>query len=341
MVLGSFGRDVIDHVIRLQFNDVQRYDFSLGLFEPASSAMLPAIGRLPGVMRVEAFRSVPVRLVNGRRARRTALLGLAEDRELLRLLDLDSRPVALPGAGVLLSEKLANVLGVHPGEWVTAEVMEGDRPARPLLVTGTVSDFSGLSAWMNLSALNRFMREGRVVSGAFLHVDSAAEPRLYAAVKESPRIASLISQKASLRSFQETLSETLLTMRTFNLLFASIIAFGVVYNAARISLAERSRDLATLRVIGLTRGEVSSMLIGEVLTLTLGALPAGMLIGRALAGLASWALETETLRLPVSITPATYAMAGVTILLAALVSCLVVRRRIDQLDLVAVLKSRD
>lgn len=341
MVLGSFSKDVVDYIVDFQFGAVQHFDFSVGLFEPGPPEALHALGALPGVLRAEPFRSVPVRLVHGRRARHTGVLGLPADRELLRLRDAAERIVTVPPGGLLLSEKLAGLLGVAPGDSVTVEVLEGARPVRTLTVTATLRDFSGLSAYMDLAALNRFMREGRVISGAFLRTDAAEGPGLYARLKRTPRVASVSSQSASLRSFQETLSENILRMRLFNVAFAAIIAFGVVYNAARITLSERARELATLRVIGLTRGEVSATLVGEIGLLTLAAVPAGFVLGRGLAELAARALETETQRFPVVISPATYAAAAITILVSAVLSCLVVRRRIDRLDLVAVLKSRD
>jgi putative ABC transport system permease protein len=341
MVLGSFSRDLVDYIVDFQFGAVQHHDFSVGLFEPGPPEALHAAAQLPGVLRAEPFRAVPVRLSHGRRSRRTAVLGLAEDRELLQLRDAAARPVSVPADGLLLSEKLAGLLGVRPGDRLTVEVLEGLRPVRTLAVAGTLRDFSGLAVYMNLAALNRFMREGRMISGAFLRTDRAAEGALYARIKATPGVASLTSQRAALRSFQETLSENLLRMRLFNVAFAGIIAFGVVYNAARITVSERARELATLRVIGLTRSEVSGTLLGEVAVLTLAALPVGLGLGRLLAGVAVWALETETQRFPVVVSTATYAEAAVTVLAAAIISGAIVRRHIDRFDLVAVLKSRD
>lgn len=341
MVLGSFSRDLVDYIIEFQFGAVQHHDFSVSLFEPGPPEALHTAARLPGVLRAEPFRAVPVRLSHGRRSRRTAVLGLAEDRELLQLRDAEARPVAVPEDGLLLSEKLAGLLGVRPGDRLTVEVLEGLRPVRTLVVAGTLRDFSGLSVYMNLAALNRFMREGRMISGAFLRTDRAAEGALYARIKATPGVASLTSQRAALQSFRETLSENLLRMRLFNVAFAGIIAFGVVYNAARITVSERARELATLRVIGLTRGEVSGTLLGEVAVLTLAALPVGLGLGRLLAELAVRALETETQRFPVVVSTATYAEAAATVLVAAIISGAIVRRHIDRFDLVAVLKSRD
>lgn len=341
MILGSFGKDMVDYIVDFQFGAIQHHDYTVALVEPASAAVVQAAAHLPGVLQVEAFRAVPVRLTQGRHSRRVAITGLPAERELLRLRDAAGARVALPESGLLLSEKLAELLGVRSGDTVLAEVLEGARPTRSLIVAATLRDFSGLAAYMELGALNRFLREGAVVSGLFLSADSSAEAAMLASLKRTPRVASVGSQAASLRSFQRMMSENMLRMRLFNVVFAGIIAFGVVYNTARITLSERARELATLRVLGLGRGEVSAILVGEVSLLALAAAPLGVVLGHGLGRLALAAMETETQRFPFVITTATAATAVLTVFAATAISCLVVRRRIDRLDLIAVLKSQD
>jgi putative ABC transport system permease protein len=268
-------------------------------------------------------------------------MGLTTDARLYRLLDADWRPVALPPDGLVISEKLAQILRVRPGDLLTVEVLEGERPVRQVPVTGLMTDFTGVACHMKLEALNRLMREGSAYSGAFLTYDSDQERDLYYRLKNTPRIASVTMKKAAIRSFQETIAENLLTFRMFNMLFASVIAFGVVYNCARIALSERSRELATLRVIGFTRAEISFILLGELGVLTLAAIPVGILIGYSLAALVSWLLDTDLYRIPLIIADSTYAFAVLVVLIAALASGLVVRRKLDHLDLVAVLKTKE
>jgi putative ABC transport system permease protein len=204
-----------------------------------------------------------------------------------------------------------------------------------------IHDFTDMAAYMDVRALRRMMREGDTVSGAFLQVDGQEIEKLYRTLKGMPKVASVTVKMAALRSFETTLAENMLRMRTFNIIFACVIAFGVVYNCARISLAERSRDLATLRVLGFTRGEISAILLGELAVLTLAALVPGMLLGRVFAAMLTVALETDTQRFPLAVYPATYAFAVIVVLIAALASGLVVRRRLDRLDLVAVLKAAE
>jgi putative ABC transport system permease protein len=341
VVLGSFSKDLVDYLTEFQFYTSQRQDFTIGLVEPSSRGAEFALRQLPGVTLVEPFRSVPVRLRSSHRSRRAAILGLEPDRQLLQVMDLYERRVPLPEEGLVLSASMARALGVSAGDTVTVEVMEGRRPIREITITALLEDFGGASAYMDIRALNHFMREGRVISGARLKTDAARAEAFYQQVKNTPRIASISSQRAALESFQEIMDENLLRMRLFNMLFGSIIAFGVVYNTARITLAERSRELATMRVIGFTKAEISRILLGEIAVLTLAAMPFGLLAGYGLAALAVQALQTETQQFPLVVRPATFAFAVTVTLAATLISALIVRRRLNQLDLIAVLKSRD
>jgi putative ABC transport system permease protein len=339
VVLGSFSSDIVDFVVDLQFFGVQRYDASLALVEPASSAALHEIRRLPGVIAAEPFRSVPVRVRFGHRERRLALLGLPGDTGLIRLVDTAWRETPLPLTGLVVSQKLAELLQARVGDVVRVEVMEGPRPTFEVPLVRLLDDVTGTSAYLDAGQLHRLMGESAVVSGAFLRVDANAEAALFAALKAAPRVAVVTTRTAVLATFRALMAENILRMRVINVVFAGIIAFGVVYNAARISLAERSRELATLRVIGFGRDEISLIFLGELAVLTVLAIPLGLVLGRAFAALAVVALGTESQRFPLVVNASTYAFAVTTVLAAALVSSLLVRRQLDRLDLLAVLKA--
>jgi putative ABC transport system permease protein len=224
---------------------------------------------------------------------------------------------------------------------VTVEVLEGARPVRRVRVAALVEEYMGTSAYMEAGALHRLLGEGPNLSGATLMVDPAAVDALYRRLKALPAVAAVSIKVAALEGFKKTLAETLYVMIFFNVLFACTIACGVVYNAARISLSERARELASLRVIGFTRAEISSILLGELAALTLAALPVGLALGYAFARALVRAFETELYRFPLIITPRTYAWAVIVVLVAAALSGLIVRRKLDRLDLVAVLKTRE
>jgi putative ABC transport system permease protein len=340
-VVGNFSADAVDYLMDFQFHGVQRQDLSVAFVEPAAARALADLRHLSGVVRCEPFRSVSVRLRSGHRTRRVAILGLEPDGRLYRPLDSSWRAVRPPDHGLMLSSKLAELLDVRRGDVVIVEVLEAGRPVRRVSIASLVSDYEGTSAYMGRRALNRLLREGGTISGDFLSIDAAHADALYRQLKDAPRVASVAMKQAMLESFRKIIAESLQKMQSFVVAFAAIIAFGVVYNGAHIALAEGSRELATLRVIGFTRAEVSRILLGELAILTLVALPVGLAIGTGFAALTTLFYDTELFRIPMVIYPSTFALAALVTVLSAIASGWIVRRQVDDLDLIAVLKTKE
>jgi putative ABC transport system permease protein len=341
LVFGRFFADAIVHIANVQFRLVQREDVTVTALDPLPAAARHALARLPAVMRSEAFRVVPVRMRYGHRYRRTALMGLEPETEMRRLIDRDNRSVSIPPQGVVLTSKLAEVLGVSVGDSVTVEVLEGARPTRMVPVSGLVDELIGLSAYMNVDALNRLMREGATVSGSFLAVDERRRAELYAELKRMPAVGGVAVRTAELESFEKTLGESLGIFTTIMVTFACVIAVAVVYNAARIALSERGRELASLRVLGFTRREVASILLGEQALVTVAAIPLGYGIGYGICAIMARVYQWELFRLPLIVSNDTYVFALAVVAGASLFSALLVARRIRHLDLIEVLKTRE
>ncbi len=341
LMVGFVFNDAMDQLIQTQFWEAERQDVTVSFVEPRGDAARFALARLPGVVAVEPQRMVAVRIRSGHRERYLAITGVPPNPRFKRIVDRDGRPVRLPPSGVVLSSMLAGVLDVVPGDVVTLEVLEGHRPVRRVEVGGLVDDILGLSAYMNISSLHEMMREGEVATGALLLVDSAQEAGLSRALKGIPVIAGAGFKRAVLQSFRDVMAANMNLSIFINLMFAGIIAFGVVYNAARISLSERSRELASLRVLGFTRAEISLILLGELALLTLAALPFGALFGYSLSAVIVSSIDSEVYRFPLYVSRQAVAWSFLGIIAAALVSGLLVRRQLDRLDLVAVLKIRE
>ena len=341
LVLGNFMEDSLDYVMNAQFFQIRRYDMSIVTTEPVADRALYEVASMPGVMLCEPTRSVSTRMRAGPRHRRVGIRGIPTDGQLYGLVNVDGETIALPPDGLLISRKLADILNVHVGDLVRVEVLEDKRPVRQVQVVGTLQDFTGVAAYMNIEALHRMLREGPVLTGVHMLVDPLYQPALYRELKTVPQVAGVTVKQHAIRSFHETVGENMLVMKRINLFFACVIAIGVVYNSARISLSERSRELATLRVIGFTRGEISALLLGELAVITLLAIPLGLWFGYLIADATVRALDLELFRFPLVIQRSTYALAALVVLLASLASGLLVRRQIDRLDLIAVLKSRE
>ena len=341
LIAGTFWGDALEWFVDVQFNQVTRADVNVGFAEPVSRNVRRELERLPGVAQVEVSRAIPVRLRAGYRSYRTGITGVEDEATLSRIMDADLREAKPAPGGVLLTTRLAERLGVRPGDSVSAELLEGKRVRAELRVTGTVREMAGMNAWMRLEDLNRLALEGPVVSSAALTVERAQENALLERLKQVPAAAVVIVNRSLLETFRETTGRNVLFFTTVLSIFAATIAVGVVYNNARIQLAERAWELASLRVLGFTRREVSVLLLGELAVEIAAAIPLGFLAGFWLAALLLVLMRVEMMEFPLVIFPTTYLYAGAVVLAAGVVSALIVRNRIDNLDLVAVLKTRE
>lgn len=341
LVLGTFMGDTIDYVMDVQFQRTQRQDVMVTFNETLSAGAVHDLRHLPGVATAEPFRAVPARLAHGTSSRRMSLMGLDNRPELFRVLDDELDQVSLDRPGLAISRKLAEMLNLNAGDDVVIELLDGSQQFRTARVESVFSDFTDPGAYMNRFDLHRLLDEGERISGAFLSVDSRQIPKLYSCLKETPTLAAVTVKSAAIRNFRDTIGANLLPMRIINGIFAFIIAFGVIYNCALITIAERSRDLATLRIMGFSRAEVSKVLLGELAIITLASIPIGLLTGYGFCYLMTLALDTETHRFPLIVERSTFANAALVILIAATISSLIVRRMLDDLDLIGVLKEQE
>lgn len=341
LVVGRFSFDALDEMVRIQFRGAMREDVMVLLNEAASQRALHDIAGLPGVLRAEPFRAVAARLRFEHRVRRVGINGVEPNAELRRIVDRRLAPIAVPADGLVLSAKLAEVLGVRSGERVTVEVLEGRRPIKQVPVVATVDDLIGIVAYMRRDALARLMDEEPRVSGAYLATDPLALDELYRRLKKMPAVAGVALREASLQSFLDTVAENMRISTMVLVVFACVIAAGMVYNGARIALSEQAIELASLRILGFTQREVGTMLIGEQAITTVAAIPAGCLIGYGICAWLAALLDGEVFRLPLAISTATYAFAGGTILIAGALSAGAVLYKLRTFDLVSVLKTRE
>ncbi len=341
LITGNYVIDAMDYLMDFQFRQVQREDMTIVFNEPRPSRTRYEIANLPGVIDFEPFRLVAARLRFEHRTYRTALTGIEPQGDFRRLMDRNLHSVYLPSDGVVMTTKLAEILNVKPGDIINVEVLEANRPVRQVRVVGLVDELLGVQAYIDIKALNRLMREGATISGAYLSVDSHLANELYTELKQIPAVTGISTREASLNSFQEISAENLKIMTTWLVIFACIITFSVVYNSARIALSERGRELASLRIMGFTKAEVAFILLGEQAILILLAIPVGYAIGYGLAALMSSAYNSELYRLPLIITNSNYAFTFMVVAIASLISGLIIRRQINHLDLIAVLKTRE
>ncbi|MEO8804970.1 MAG: ABC transporter permease [Burkholderiaceae bacterium] len=341
VILGSFFRDAIEVIVDTQFNLSLRGDLTIWTAEATDDAARHELARLPGVTMVESTRFVPVTFISGHRRERSMIRGYAARPELYRVIDVDHRETLLDGHGLVLTDRLADKLGLRPGDTVGIEVLEGRKRTLQMKVAATVREMMGLNAYMDRTELNRVLGDGDVSTGFVMAVDAGAQAQVLDASKALPRAAGAWSKATMLRNMEEISARNVRIMSTILTIFASIIAVGVVYNNARIALAERAWELASLRVLGFTRAEVSALLLGELAIVIAVALPLGVLLGWGLTHLIGDLLKSDQFFFPTVLRARTCAWAAVCVMTAGAASALVVRRRIDRLDMVGALKARD
>ncbi len=341
MVLSLQWLDAIDHIVDVYFLQAQGQDLSVGFAEVRGREAQRNLRSLPGVLATEPARVVSAKLHAGAREQRQSVQGVPAHQELQRVYDAKGRAVDLPPEGLVISTMLARLLEVKQGDRITVEVLEGRRPTFEVPVVGLFETYIGSPAYMEIGALNRLMHEAGSITGAHLRVDPRRRAELLRELKEIPMVSAITLREAAVQSFYDTMARTLLIFVSFFVVFSCTLAFGVTYNGARIALSERGRELATLRVLGFTRAEISYILLGETGLLTLAALPIGCASGYLLASLVVSTFETELFRVPFIIERSTYGWAIVVGVLASIMSALLVRRQLDRLDLIAVLKTRE
>ena len=330
-----------DRVVELNFNVMDRSDVRVSFVEPVADKTVYELGRMEGVLAVEPFRNVSTTLRHGVYSHRIGLSGLLAEPRFNRAVDEQMRSIFIRDDGIILSQTLADILHVVPGQRLVVEVMEGRRPILDVPVVGIAQSLLGAPAYMELSALNRALKEPDRVSGAYLRVDAALSESLYIALKDMPVIAGVSLKHEARAAFQEMVDSGAGSTRYIMAAIAGIITFGIIYNSARIAFAERARDLASLRVIGFTRAEAAFVLLGELAVITLLALPLGCGLGYYLALAIAQGFSTELYQIPATIGPENYGNAIIVVLLASLFSGWLVKRDLDRVDLVSALKTRE
>ncbi len=373
LITALFSTDSIDEMIDTVFFRAERADARLSFARDVEPGVISAVRRLPGILGAETFRSVPVILRHGHLKKRAAIIGRQVEGRLSRVLDKDGNPVAIPEHGLVLADRLAAQLDVRPGDKLEVELIENGNRIVEVTLAGVVKSYIGLGAHMQIDALNRLAGIGPRVNGAWIDVDTARlgafhtamkgsstlsgrwPPTgydlvtvgplgfgfLYPVIKQTPSIGTIALQTVSRQKFRETIEENIVIMTTVYVSIAVIVAFGVVYNSARIQLSERARELASLRVLGFTRAEVSQVLLVELLVISLISQPLGWVIGYGFAFAVVAGFESDLYSIPFVVNPRTFAFASLVVLSAAAASALIVRRRVDRLDLIRVLKTRE
>jgi putative ABC transport system permease protein len=341
LVIGMFMFDSMQLMLDLQFEIAQREDLTVAFNRDLGDEVRYDLARIPGVTRVEPFQMVPVRLHSEHRERELAITGLETDSRLRRIVSENRHIHTIPVEGMILSAVVADRLAVSRGDTLRVEALTGLRRTERIPVADVVHDVMGASAYMNTESLRRLTRQGPRASGAYLLIAGDRLAEANQELKLAPAVASVASPTTMLESFETQLEDSLFIAIFFIVGFASVISVAIIYNGTRIALSERGRELASLRVLGFTRKEVATLLFGEQAVITLVAIPVGWVIGYALASFLVTSLNSDTFRIPLVVSGQTFFWTAAITLVAATTSAMLVRRRLNSMDLIAVLKTRE
>ena len=337
---GHFPYDAFDRLLDVEFRVAQRYDVTVAFTSQRPARAALELAAIPGVLRVEPFRTAAVRAAFGAARRTTAITGLDGDARLMRLADVDGTVHPVPVDGAVVARTLARVLDVHAGDTITVALLERGTVAR-VRVAAVIDQMLGQGIYMERRALARLLREQDAISGAYLEVPAGDEQRVFQALDSLPGVAAAASRRATIDNIEEQISQSMTFVLTLITVSASLIAIGVVYNTARIALSERGRELASLRVLGFTANEVTGMLMGEQAVTMIAALLPGVAFGLGFSLLLARGFESEHYHFPFVFAPLSYARAALIVVAAGAAAGLVVRRRVGRLDLVAALRTRE
>lgn len=341
VISATFVNDALDEIVDLAFYQTNRQDAILLFAQDVPEHALEDARHLPGVLQAEGQQFHPAILHHRHLSKRVTVESRSPGNDLSRVLDTAGNPLDVPPGGIVLSERLASHLDVSRGESIEVEFLSGRRETFHIMVTELVELHFGLGAYMDLAHMNALFRQAPRLSTVNLTLDERQTEALHAAIKNTPRISGIVEMNENRQSFQDTIEQNIVVMNKIYIVVAVLITIGITYNAARIQLSERARELASLRILGFGRGEVSYILVGEIMLIALIAQPLGWLIGAGIAHLTTSSFTSDLYAIPLVLKPATFTLASLVVLSAAWVSVMIVRRRLDRLDLVSVMKTRE
>ncbi|PJI84313.1 putative ABC transport system permease protein [Yoonia maricola] len=341
IVSPSFFQPSLNKIIDSAFYESNRQDAMLVLSHDMTQIVLETAADLPAVLQTEGQQFHAVILRNGNHEKRTQIQASHPATDLSRVMDNDGHQVAVPPGGVVLTDRLAAHLNVGIGDTVDARFLGGRQETHPLIVTNTIAQYFGIGAYMDLDYVNGLLRQSPRISTINVSLDDTQVLDLHDRLKDVPNLAGIVMMSDTRQSFAETIAENIGIINTIYIIIAVLITVGVTYNGARIQLSERSRELASLRILGFTRGEVSYILIGETMLLAVLAQPLGWWIGTLIAAGMFNSFSSDLYNLPLVFEPAVYAKASFVVLLASFASVMIVRRSLDKQNLVSVMKVRE
>jgi len=343
LVCGFMLADASYYLIDYQFKWILRSDVDLSFKDERGEDVLLEAAALPGVDLAEPIFNVACTFSNGPYRRKGAITGIAPDARLTIPRNRDAVPVGVPPGGLVMSRKLAEVLHLRQGDVVTVQPIKGLRRRHRVPVVRLSDSFFGTAVYADIHYLSRLVNEEFALSGVQLAVDRRPEREaaLYRELKRMPALEAVSARRDMVENLDKILVENMGIFISGLVLFAGVVFFGSILNASLISLAERQREVATLRVLGYGPWQIGALLLRESMIVTLAGTLLGMPIGYGLSVLTAVAYNTELFRFPVVATPGTWVWTLLLAILFGLAAHAVVQIVVHRMDWLEALQAKE
>ena len=343
LVSGFMMKDASNFLVDFQFKWVVKSDVELTFKDEKSEDVVAEAQRLPGVDIAEPVLNVACTFNNGQHRRKGGITGLAPGATLTVPRDRAGRPIRIPSAGLAMSRKLAEILHLERGDLVTIRPIKGLRREHTVPVAEIADSYMGTAVYADIHYLSRLISEELAVSGLQLATshDENQLRELYRELKEMPALQGVTNRADMVESLEKTLVLNMLVFIGCLVVFAGVVFFGSILNASLVNLAERQREVATLRVLGYGPWQIGSLLLRESMIVTLIGTVLGMPIGYLMTvGMAN-GYDSEMFRFPVILTPGTLVLTLVMAVLFGSLAHLCVQLSIHRMDWLEALQAKE
>ena len=337
-LVGSFN-GLIDKMIFAQLQDIQRYQVKLSLEQPLHYRQaVEEAWQLDSVSYAEGLLELPFRISSRHLHRDIVLTGVPDHSVLYHIADTNTGETYPPPTGsIILSNGLAGELQVRAGDRImlSSNLLPDDTE---LTVSAVIEQNMGSGSYTGLGFLSELTGHPEMANAIILNTDDVG------ALKESVKSSSVIT---TIEDKEKTLSGYRAMMGMFTGVYAALellgtlVAFAIIYNTATISLSERKREYATLRVLGLSVGEVAGIMNFEYAVLTVCGIVLGIPFTRLLNHAVNMMMDTDLFCMPSTLPVSAYLLGVSSCVLAIVFSGRSATGKIRRFDMVEVLKERE
>ena len=331
----------MDFMIKQQYGNIQNYDIKVKFSKLISIEELNNIKNITHVKELEPVLETGVEISNGWRSKDVGFTALVKEPQMYKVEDKSGNAISLPQNGILISEKLANTLGVKVNDSVNIKFYFPGKEKKEMVVKGIVVQYLGLSTYTSMDNLNSILGEGMIASSAVLKLDNInSENEVKDKLRDMPEVTSVESKTDSLNALLKNMGAMQASIGVY-IILAGVLLIAVLYNIATINIFERQRELATLKVLGFNNNEVKKLIFNENYIIVIFGMIIGLPFGKWLGAYLMASSSTDAYTIPYVVEFKTYIIAIILTLLFTAITNLTLMKKIKALDMIEVLKNKE